>query len=156
MANKMGRTKQPAGTEGVQPTQWEQSSKSRPKKTPEQWLQDKLEQAKDPNTQYLKSTTVDTGEFITLLRSSDNLIYQMRMKVGRMISFEQAQGFYERHRSLKEQLNILNAEISKVMAWDYTPPRGYSNPFPKNRDAGETKNQSKPDKTEQLSALVTD
>jgi|GEM_PF-1047880 len=156
MANKKGRSTQQTGIEGVQPTQQEPYSKSRPKKTPEQWMQDKLEQAKDPNTQYLKSTTVDTGEFINLLRSSDNLIYQMRMKVGRMISFEQAQGFYERHRSLKEQLNILNAEISKVMAWDYTPPRGYSNPFPKIKDAGETKNQSKSTNTEQFSSLITE
>ena len=148
MANKKGRTKLPDGTESIQPTRQEQSSQSRPKKTPEQWMQDKLDQAKDPNTQYLKSTTVDTGEFITLLRSSDNLIYQMRMKVGRTISFEQAQGFYERHRSIKEQLNILNAEISKAMAWNYTPPRGYNNPFPKNMDAGETKNQSKVVKAE--------
>ena len=148
MANKKVRTKQPAGTESTQPTRPEQSSQGRPKKTPEQWMQDKIDQAKDPNTQYLKSTTVDTGEFITLLRSSDNLIYQMRMKVGRMISFEQAQGFYERHRSIKEQLNILNAEISKAMAWNYTPPRGYNNPFPKNMDVGETKNQSKVEKAE--------
>ena len=148
MANKKVRTQQPAGAEGTQPTRPEQSSQGRPKKTPEQWMQDKLDQAKDPNTQYLKSTTVDTGEFITLLRSSDNLIYQMRMKVGRIFTFEQAQGFYERHRALKEQLNILNAEISKALAWNYTPPRGYNNPFPKNMDAGETKNQSKVVKAE--------
>ncbi|MBV5327553.1 MAG: hypothetical protein JZU65_07925 [Chlorobium sp.] len=148
MANKKGRTQQPAGADGTQPTRQEQSSQSRPKKTPEQWMQDKLDQAKDPNTQYLKSTTVDTGEFINLLRSSDNLIYQMRMKVGRIFTFEQAQGFYERHRALKEQLNILNAEISKALAWNYTPPRGYNNPFPKNMDAGETKNQSKVVKAE--------
>ena len=148
MANKKVRTKQPAGAEGIQPTRQEQSSQSRPKKTPEQWMQDKLDQAKDPNTQYLKSTTVDTGEFINLLRSIDNHIYQMLMKVGRIFTFEQAQGFYERHRALKEQLNILNAEISKALAWNYTPPRGYNNPFPKNMDAGETKNQSKVVKAE--------
>ena len=148
MANKKVRTQQSNGADGTQPTRPEQSSQGRPKKTPEQWMQDKLDQAKDPNTQYLKSTTVDTGEFITLLRSSDNLIYQMRMKVGRTVSFEQAQGFYERHRSIKEQLNILNAEISKAMAWSYTPPRGYNNPFTKNMDAGETKNQSKVVKAE--------
>jgi hypothetical protein len=109
--------------------------KARARKTPEQWMQDKLDKAKDPNTQYVKSTTEDTGEFINLLRSSDNLIYQLRMKVGRKFTFEQAQGFYERHRAIKEQLNVLNAEMCKVMDWDYNPPRGYDNPFP--RDKGE-------------------
>lgn len=110
-----------------------QEPKARARKTPEQWMQDKLDKAKDPNSQYLKSTTEDTGEFINLLRSSDNLIYQLRMKVGRKFTFEQAQGFYERHMAIKEQLNLLNAEMCKVMDWDYNPPRGYNNPFPKDK-----------------------
>ena len=153
MSNKNEGNIQQAGSEKSKQTKQMLEPKARARKTPEQWMQDKLDKAKDPNTQYVKSTTEDTGEFINLLRSSDNLIYQLRMKVGRKFTFEQAQGFYERHRAIKEQLNVLNAEMCKVMDWDYNPPRGYDNPFP--RDKGEkTESNSKTAKGEKLAGTT--
>ena len=100
------------------------------KKT-QDWLEKKARQSQDLDTHVLRSQTQDTGEYIDLIRLSDNLIYKMRMKAGHAISFEKAQEFFQRHEELKKQLNILNAEITSAFDWNYNAPRGFDNPFPK-------------------------
>jgi len=86
-------------------------------------LETRLKRASDPNAQVLKSTTDDMYQFIALLRLSDNLLYQMRMKAGIKVPFDKVAEFFERQKKLKEELNSLNADISKEMGWDYETPK---------------------------------
>jgi hypothetical protein len=57
------------------------------------------------------------------------------------LTFDKAQEFIERSQQIREDINLLNAEMCLLMKWDYTPPRGFTNPFAKTDD--EEKNGSK-------------
>ena len=65
------------------------------------------------------------------------------MTMGRNsnITFEKAQEFIERSQQIREEINLLNAEMCQLMDWDYTPPRGFTNPLAKSD--GEKKGSKK-------------
>jgi len=74
------------------------------------------------------------------------------MTMGRNsnITFEKAQEFIERSQQIREEINLLNAEMCELMEWDYTPPRGFTNPLANN---GEEKTKGSKKKT--VGAAVT-
>jgi len=53
----------------------------------------------------------------------------MNMGRNKNIKFEKAQEFIERSQKIKEDINLLNAEMCQVMGWEYRPPRGFTNPL---------------------------
>ena len=40
---------------------------------------------------------------------------------------------------IKEEINLLNAEVCQVMGWDYRPPRGFANPLGEPEEKGKGK-----------------
>ena len=99
------------------------------------WQARKLERAKRDDTNVIMCRTRDTGDYINILNSNDNLIYQLRMNMGRResLTFEAVQSFIDRSRRIKEELNLMNAEICRLLDYPYRVPRGFEHPF-RNQD----------------------
>lgn len=95
------------------------------------WQERKLEKVNREDIDVISRKTRDQSDFIGMLNTLDNVLYQLRMNMGRNknIKFEKAQEFIERSQKIKEDINLLNAEMCKEMGWDYRPPRGFTNPL---------------------------
>jgi len=108
------------------------------------WQDRKLQKVVRDDVDVISRKTLDQSDFITMLNTHDNVLYQFRMKMGRNsnITFEKAQEFIERSQKIREEINLLNAEMCELMDWDYTPPRGFTNPLSKSGEE-ETKGAKK-------------
>ena len=98
------------------------------------WQERKLDKVNRDDIDIISRKTRDQSDFISMLNTHDNVLYQLRMNMGRdkNLTFDKAQEFIERSQQIREDINLLNAEMCQLMKWDYTPPRGFSNPFAKN------------------------
>lgn len=98
------------------------------------WQDRKLKKVVRDDVDVISRKTLDQSDFITMLNTHDNVLHRLRMTMGRNknITFEKAQEFIERSQQIREEINLLNAEMCELMEWDYTPPRGFSNPLTKN------------------------
>lgn len=99
------------------------------------WQARKLEKAKRDDTNVIFCRTRDTGDYVNILNTNDNLVFQMRMNMGRRdsLTVEVVQSFIDRSRLIKEEINAMNAEISKLLGFTFKPHRGYAHPS-KNQD----------------------
>ena len=95
------------------------------------WQDRKLDKVNRDDIDVISRKTRDQSDFISMLNTHDNVLYQLRMNMGRNrnLTFEKAQEFLERSRQIREEINLLNAEICRLMKWNYKPPRGFINPF---------------------------
>ncbi len=109
----------------------------------ESWQDRKLKKVVRDDIDVISRKTLDQSDFITMLNTHDNVLHRLRMTMGRNsnITFEKAQEFIERSQQIREEINLLNAEMCELMEWDYTPPRGFTNPLEKS--AGGEKKESK-------------
>lgn len=100
----------------------------------ESWQDRKLKKVVRDDIDVISRKTLDQSDFITMLNTHDNVLHRLRMTMGRNsnITFEKAQEFIERSQQIREEINLLNAEMCELMNWDYTPPRGFTNPLAKN------------------------
>ena len=98
------------------------------------WQDRKLKKVVRDDIDVISRKTLDQSDFITMLNTHDNVLHRLRMTMGRNknITFEKAQEFIERSQKIREEINLLNAEMCELMEWDYTPPRGFTNPLAKN------------------------
>ncbi|MDD2735232.1 MAG: hypothetical protein PHF56_14945 [Desulfuromonadaceae bacterium] len=55
------------------------------------------------------------------------------------IQLDKAQEFLVRSQSIKDEINLLNAEMCEMMGWDYRPPRGFTNPLGEIEEKGKVK-----------------
>jgi hypothetical protein len=103
------------------------------------WQERKLEKVNRDDFDVISRKTRDQSDFIGMLNTLDNLLYQLRMNMGRSnnIQLDKAQEFLVRSQKIKDEINLLNAEMCEMMGWDYRPPRGFSNPL------GEAKGKEK-------------
>lgn len=108
------------------------------------WQDRKLQKVVRDDIDVISRKTLDQSDFITMLNTHDNVLHRLRMTMGRNsnITFEKAQEFIERSQQIREEINLLNAEMCELMDWDYTPPRGFTNPLAKTAD-GEKKGSKK-------------
>ncbi len=99
----------------------------------ESWQDRKLKKVIRDDIDVISRKTLDQSDFITMLNTHDNVLHRLRMTMGRNsnITFEKAQEFIERSQQIREEINLLNAEMCELMDWDYTPPRGFTNPLTK-------------------------
>lgn len=102
----------------------------------ESWQDRKLKKVVRDDIDVISRKTLDQSDFISMLNTHDNVLHRLRMTMGRNsnITFEKAQEFIERSQQIREEINLLNAEMCKLMEWDYTPPRGFSNPLAVNSE----------------------
>lgn len=124
------------------------------------WQERKLEKVNRDDIDVISRKTMDQSDFIGMLNTLDNVLYQLRMNMGRNknIKFEKAQEFIERSQKIKEDINLLNAEMCQVMGWEYRPPRGFTNPLgeAKEKEKGRKGSSAKPPSADMLpEAAVT-
>jgi hypothetical protein len=95
------------------------------------WQERKLEKVNRDDFDVISRKTRDQSDFIGMLNTLDNLLYQLRMNMGRSsnIQLDKAQEFLVRSQRIKDEINLLNAEMCEMMGWDYRPPRGFTNPL---------------------------
>lgn len=110
----------------------------------ESWQDRKMKKVIRDDVDVISRKTLDQSDFITMLNTHDNVLHRLRMTMGRNknITFEKAQEFIERSQQIREEINLLNAEMCELMEWDYSPPRGFSNPFAK-KEKEESKGSKK-------------
>lgn len=102
----------------------------------ESWQSRKLKKVVRDDIDVISRKTLDQSDFIIMLNTHDSVLHRMRMTMGRnmKITFEKAQEFIERSQQIREEINLLNAEMCQLMEWDYTPPRGFTNPLAKSSE----------------------
>lgn len=95
------------------------------------WQERKLEKVNRDDFDVISRKTRDQSDFIGMLNTLDNLLYQLRMNMGRSsnIQLGKAQEFLVRSQTIKDEINLLNAEMCEMMGWEYRPPRGFTNPL---------------------------
>ncbi len=111
----------------------------------ESWQDRKLKKVIRDDIDVISRKTLDQSDFITMLNTHDNVLHRLRMTMGRNsnITFEKAQEFIERSQQIREEINLLNAEMCELMAWDYTPPRGFTNPLSKSGEEESKRSKKK-------------
>ena len=95
------------------------------------WQERKLEKVNRDDIDVISRKTRDQSDFIGMLNTLDNVLYQLRMNMGRSsnIQLDKAQEFLTRSQKIKNEINLLNAEMCAMMGWEYRPPRGFTNPL---------------------------
>ena len=95
------------------------------------WQEWKLEKVVRDDIDIISRKTRDQSDFISMLNTHDNVLYQLRMNMGRNrnLTFDKAQEFIERSLRIKDEINLLNTEMCQLMNWEYRPPRGFTNPL---------------------------
>ena len=108
------------------------------------WQVRKLEKVVRDDIDIISRKTRDQSDFISMLNTHDNVLYQLRMNMGRNrnLTFDKAQEFIERSLRIKEEINLLNAEMCQLMNWEYRPPRGFTNPLAVTEQGKKTKGVS--------------
>ncbi len=105
------------------------------------WQERKLEKANRDDFDVISRKTTDQGDFIGMLNTLDNALYKLRMNMGRSqnIPCEKALEFIGRGQRIKEEINLLNAEMCREMGWHYRPPRGFTNPLGESEEKKQVK-----------------
>lgn len=107
----------------------------------EKWQKRKLDKVNRDDIDVISHKTRDQSDFIFMLNTLDNALYELRMKMGwsKDISFDKALELFERSQKIKEGINHLNAEICQLLGWDYTPPRGFTHPLAESEEKQKVK-----------------
>ena len=81
------------------------------------WQDRKLQKVVRDDIDVISRKTLDQSDFITMLNTHDNVLHRLRMTMGRNsnITFEKAQEFIERSQQIREEINLLNAEMCEMM-----------------------------------------
>lgn len=125
------------------------------------WQERKLEKVNRDDIDVISRKTMDQSDFIAMLNTHDNVLYQLRMNMGRNknIQLDKAQEFLVRSQRIKDDINLLNAEMCEMMGWEYRPPRGFTNPLghePKEKEKVKTGSAAKASSSDKLpEAAVT-
>jgi hypothetical protein len=108
------------------------------------WQERKLEKVNRDDIDVISRKSMDQGDFIGMLNTLDNALYHLRMNMGRSsnIQLNKAQEFLLRSQRIKDEINLLNAEMCEMIGWDYRPPRGFTNPLGEVEEKGKGKKGS--------------
>lgn len=91
----------------------------------------KLEMAQRDDVEVIPRRALETNDSIRLLTANDFIINRLRNQLGRPngVPVDQAVRFLERNEQLRQEMNLLNAEMCAAMGMPYRAPRGFENPF---------------------------
>lgn len=109
--------------------------------SPEEWeirqqrnLERKLKLAQRDDIGIVSRRTLDSADFIHLFGTADFMLSLVRSNMGRKgkIDLTRAAHFLAEAERIKEELNLLNAEMCRELGRDYKPPHGFGNPLKEN------------------------
>ena len=116
----------------------ENNEKRNERKSPEEREQErqrrldrKLARAQRDDIGVISKKTLDSSDFIRLFGTTDYMLNLIRRNMGRKgkIEVTKAAMFLTEVERIKEELNILNAEMCRELGEKYRPPYGYENPL---------------------------
>lgn len=104
-------------------TREERSEKQR------QRLERKMELAQRDDMGIVSRKTLDSSDFIRLFGTTDFMLSLVRGNMGRKgkIDVARAAKFLGEAERIKEELNLLNAEMCRELGREYKPPHGFEN-----------------------------
>jgi len=96
-----------------------------------QQVERKLELARREDMGIVSRRTLDSSDFIRLFSTTDFMLSLVRGNMGRKgkIDVARAAKFLAEAERIKEELNILNAEMCRELGREYRPPYGFENPL---------------------------
>lgn len=96
-----------------------------------QRLERKMELARREDMGIVSRRTLDSSDFIRLFGTTDFMLSLVRGNMGRKgkIDVVRAAKFLAEAERIKEELNLLNAEMCRELGRDYKPPHGFENPL---------------------------
>jgi len=96
-----------------------------------QQVERKLELARREDMGIVSRRTLDSSDFIRLFSTTDFMLSLVRGNMGRKgkIDVARAAKFLAEAERIKEELNILNAEMCRELGREYKPPYGFENPL---------------------------
>ena len=91
----------------------------------------KLEMAQRDDVEVIPRRALETNDSIRLLTANDFIINRLRNQLGRPngVPVDEAVRFLERNEHLRQEMNLLNAEMCAAMGMPYRAPRGFENPL---------------------------
>ena len=91
----------------------------------------KLEMAQRDDVEVIPRRALETNDSIRLLTANDFIINRLRNQLGRPngVPVNEAVRFLERNEHLRQEMNLLNAEMCAAMGMPYRAPRGFENPL---------------------------
>lgn len=96
-----------------------------------QRLERKIELAQRDDMGIVSRRTLDSSDFIRLFGTTDFMLSLVRGNMGRKgkIDVVQAAKFLGEAERIKEELNLLNADMCRELGREYKPPHGFENPL---------------------------
>jgi len=96
-----------------------------------QQVERKLELARREDMGIVSRRTLDSSDFIRLFSTTDFMLSLVRGNMGRKgkIDVARAAKFLAEAERIKEEINILNAEMCRELGREYKPPYGFENPL---------------------------
>lgn len=96
-----------------------------------QRLERKMELAQRDDMGIVSRKTLDSSDFIRLFGTTDFMLSLVRGNMGRKGKIEVARAaqFLTEAERIKEELNLLNAEMCRELGREYKPPYGFENPL---------------------------
>ena len=96
-----------------------------------QQLERKMELAQREDMGIVSRKTLDSSDFIRLFGTTDFILSLVRGNMGRKgkIDVARAAKFLAEAERIKEELNLLNAEMCRELGREYRPPHGFENPL---------------------------
>ncbi|NVN91458.1 MAG: hypothetical protein HXX11_12775 [Desulfuromonadales bacterium] len=109
--------------ERISPEEWEQQQ--------QRFLERKLKLAQRDDMGIVSRRTLDSTDFIRLFGTTDFMLSLVRPNMGRKgkIELSKAARFLAEAERIKEELNLLNAEMCRELGREYKPPYGFVNPL---------------------------
>lgn len=94
-------------------------------------LERKMERAQRDDTGVVSRKTLDSSDFISLFGTTDFMLNLIRKNMGRKgkIDVTRAAKFLTEVERIKEEFNLLNAEMCRELGEKYKPPYGFDNPL---------------------------
>jgi len=145
-------------TKGQEKHESGEKEQRKPRPTPEEWREERHKKSERSDLAFISRRTYDQFDFIGLLNSHDTFLHKLRLQAGRSrkVSFAVVAEIIEKSDKIKEDINLLNAQICRLLGDKYYPPRGFNDPLAKSdQDAGEAQ-PGKKAKPEKKVAGVTD
>lgn len=120
-------------TKGQEKYESGEKDQRKPRPTPEEWREERHKKSERSDLAFISRRTYDQFDFIGLLNSHDIMLHKLRLQAGRSrkLSFAVVAEIIEKSDKIKEDINLLNAQISRLLGEKYYPPRGFDDPLAK-------------------------
>lgn len=103
----------------------------RPKPSKEERIAQRVERAQDESYALVSRRALETSAMANMVSRNDTLVNTLRSKIGLDERIDPVKGLalLRNNQKLRDEMNLQNAELSKLLGFDYRPPQGYLNPL---------------------------